>query len=213
MRSPDGLDNGAYLGRADVEPDETSPSGADDSSSDSPTPPAVELSVVAAGRLARNVGLARAVRTDGSLLAPEAAASLQVTAGLCLASVPPNLDVREMGTQPEADGETAGHKAVEEPAPAPQSSDLLTDFLPFNRVSLEDAIDRFLGQFEVLNGELTDWSSPTGLLPAAAVVATAALAAEVVRRRSRSAEAGAEDGEEDFARFAGFPHAWSLGES
>jgi hypothetical protein len=102
-------------------------------------------------------------------------------------------------------------ETVEEPPPAPRSSDLLTDFLPISQASLEDAIDHFLGQFEILDGELTDWSSLTGLLPAMAVVATAALASEVVRRRSHGNEA--EDGEEDFARFPGFPYAWSFGES
>jgi hypothetical protein len=106
-----------------------------------------------------------------------------------------------------------GQQAAEEPAPAPRSSDLLTDFLPFDRASLEQAIDRFLDRFEVLGTELTDGSSPPGLLPAAAVVATAALATEVVRRRSRSGQAGTEEGADDPVRFPGYPHAWSYGEA
>jgi hypothetical protein len=78
---------------------------------------------------------------------------------------------------------------------------------------LEDAIDHFLAPLEDLGTELANWSPPTGLLPAATLVATAALATEAVRQRIRGGEAVGEEADEDFARFPGYPKAWRLGES
>ena len=43
-------------------------------------------------------------------------------------------------SESESDGLAAGRLEV----PSPQRSDLLTDFMPLNRTSLESAIDRFL---------------------------------------------------------------------
>jgi hypothetical protein len=100
--------------------------------------------------------------------------------------------------------------------PSPRSSDLLTEFLPFDRRSLENAIDRFLDQFATLGAELTDLREPANLLPVLAVAALTAVATEVALRRRR-ARAGVkrmpkEDAEGDLAGFAGFPNLWSLGE-
>jgi hypothetical protein len=100
--------------------------------------------------------------------------------------------------------------------PSLQHSDLLTEFSPFDRSSLKDAIDRLLDQFESLGAELTDLREATNLIPAVAAAALTALAAEVAlrRRRARDETAGtpAEDSEEELARFAGFPNLWNLGE-
>jgi hypothetical protein len=102
---------------------------------------------------------------------------------------------------------------VEEAAPPPRCADLVTEFLPFGRASLEGAVDRFLAPFDRLGSELIHWQSPVDLIPAATVVATAALAWEAVRRRARAGTTAHEEREEDFARFPGYPTAWSLGES
>ena len=72
---------------------------------------------------------------------------------------------------------------VEEPVPSPRGSDLLTNFLPFDRASLENAIDRFLVEFENLGAELTGRAPATHLVPALAVVTISALATEVARRK------------------------------
>jgi len=101
--------------------------------------------------------------------------------------------------------------------PLPRFSDLLTEFLPFDRSSLENAIDRFLDRFEGLGAGLTDLREPTNLVPAVAATALTALAAEVALRRLRARDqakgAPAEDSEEELARFAGFPNLWNLGEA
>jgi pilus assembly protein FimV len=117
----------------------------------------------------------------------------------------------------DGDGGTPGAPAeplpVDEPLAPPRSADVLTEFLPFGRASLEEAINRFLAPFEGLESELVHWQSPAGLVSAAAVVATAALAWEGVRRRARAVSARREECEErdeDFARFPGYPTAWSL---
>ncbi len=99
--------------------------------------------------------------------------------------------------------------------PDPSSSGLLTDFLPFERRSLEAAIDRFLDQFESLGADLTDWRSPTELLPMLTAVAVTAVASEVLRRRRQRDEANAADGDRagGFGRFPGLQPGWGFGES
>ena len=77
----------------------------------------------------------------------------------------------------------------------PACADLLTEFLPFGRAALEDAIDGFLAPFEGLGSELVHWRSPVSLVPAATVVAAAALTWDVARRRpSRDVGGGARGG-------------------
>jgi hypothetical protein len=99
-------------------------------------------------------------------------------------------------------------------APAPRSSGLLTDFLPFDRSSLAEAIDRFLVQFEDIRAELSEWPSPSGVLSAAAAIASVTLASEAARRsrlRGDRRTSTGEDGHDEFARLPGFPDAWTLG--
>jgi hypothetical protein len=95
-------------------------------------------------------------------------------------------------------------------------ADLLTEFLPFDRAFVENAIDRFLDRFESLGAELTDLREMTNLVPAVAATGLTALALEVALRRWRARDeangAPAEDAEEELARYAGFPNLWSLGE-
>jgi hypothetical protein len=144
--------------------------------------------------------------TDGTTTRPDitVAARFRLTVGS---------DIPEMGTRSSGDGEITESNEVEEPTTPPRCADLLTEFLPFNRATLEDAIDRFLAPLEDLGTELVNWSPSTGLLPAATLAATAALAMEAVRPRIRSGQAVGEETDEDFARFPGYPKAWRLGES
>ena len=103
----------------------------------------------------------------------------------------------------------------QEPRLSPRNSELLTDFLPFDRSCLAEAIDRFLAEFEGLGADLADWQSSTGMLPVLAAVTLTAVASEVARRRSRAGAPAAttEDEDEGWARLPGFPGAWSFAES
>jgi hypothetical protein len=109
-------------------------------------------------------------------------------------------------------GATAGDALVQ----SPRSSDLLTDFLPLDRASLESAVDRFLGQFESLGSEFMSSPPPKGLIPLFSAIAITALASEVARQRwsqSNSLNAPPEDDEEGLLPFSGHPSLWSLRET
>jgi hypothetical protein len=103
-------------------------------------------------------------------------------------------------------------RPVGEPAP-PHCADLLTEFFPFGRASLEDAVDRFLAPFDGLSSELVHWQSPASLIPAATAIAAALLAREAVLRRARAGMVAREECQEKFARFPGYPVSWGLAES
>jgi hypothetical protein len=124
----------------------------------------------------------------------------------------------EPGTRSETESiavETDDGAGSEE-VPSPRYSDLLTEFLPFDRSSLENAIDRFLVQVESLGADLADLGEPTSLLPTLTAAALTVLASEVVLRRRRAREEArdvpAEAAEDELTRFAGFPNLWGLGE-
>ncbi|HEV3121003.1 MAG TPA: hypothetical protein VGY53_03835, partial [Isosphaeraceae bacterium] len=90
----------------------------------------------------------------------------------------------------------------------PQQADLLTRFLPFDRASLENAIDEFLEQVNDLGASLPDLSVPMRLVPATLAVASALLASEAalrLRLRSQTAEPEAED-ESGSPPFPGLPN-------
>jgi hypothetical protein len=101
------------------------------------------------------------------------------------------------------------------PAPPPQGSELLTDFLPVDRSCLADAVDRFLDEFEGLGAELADWPSSTSVLPALAALTLAAVASNLARRQSSAGPTTAAEAEDDerLARSPGFPGAWNLAET
>ncbi len=76
------------------------------------------------------------------------------------------------------------------------ASDLLTDFKPYDRGTLEDAIDRFLAQFDDLGTELSRACGPTDLLTEIMAVAVALTTAKVGLRlfwRSRDDETALAD--------------------
>jgi hypothetical protein len=64
----------------------------------------------------------------------------------------------------------------------PRRSDLLTDFKPYDRASLEQAIDRFLDRFDDFADELSRSKGPSDLLTEIMAVAVALTAAKVVLR-------------------------------
>jgi hypothetical protein len=103
----------------------------------------------------------------------------------------------------------SGAPALDPPAlPDPQAADLLTQFLPFDRATLDEALDRFLGEFDGLGSGLPSWREPMSWLPASMAFAAAVLATEVGRRswqRSRDDEAEglAADGGIGLLRFPG----------
>ena len=102
--------------------------------------------------------------------------------------------------------------------PSPQKSNLLTDFKPFGRSSLEHAIDRFLHRFEDLGPGLSGFGRPSYLLAEVLAVTVAVLASEVVigvlgRPSGDEAAAAEADVAVRTDGFAGLSDPWSLGES
>jgi hypothetical protein len=91
-------------------------------------------------------------------------------------------------------------------------ADLLTEFLPFDRATLENAIDRFLEPLDDLGAGWGSRSLSSPLIPATTLVIATGLAAEVARRRLRGGPRAAEEGEEGFAPLPGYAAAWGLGE-
>ena len=78
--------------------------------------------------------------------------------------------------------------------PDPQAADLITSFLPFDRSSLEAAIDRFLDPFDDLASSMPGLRGPMGLVPASLAVAVTVLAVDVALRLRRSAGRGGRGG-------------------
>ena len=67
---------------------------------------------------------------------------------------------------------------------APRPADLLTSFLPFDRASVESAVDAFLEQFEGLGADLTDFAHLGPVVPGiVAVGAVTAFSTVMLRRR------------------------------
>jgi hypothetical protein len=116
------------------------------------------------------------------------------------------LPVRESasGASRAAGGPTDGQGAE-----APRRADLLTDFLPYDRASLEQAIDRFLASCDDLGAALSRTGGPTDLLTEFMAVAVAFTAAKVGLRlfwRSRNDETTPADAELGLG-FDAFPGA------
>jgi hypothetical protein len=102
--------------------------------------------------------------------------------------------VRARGSEHGASA-SAGDQADGTGAEAARHSGLLTDFLPYDRNSLEQAIDRFLARCDDLGTELSRAHGPSDLLTEIMAVAVAFTAAKVGLRlywRSRDDDAGAD---------------------
>jgi len=160
--------------------------------------------------------LEHAPQTEGLYLSPARAAVFHATIAANPALTGGVLGGCEAGALPETESLDMKTGAGDVEMPSLRYSDLLTEFLPFDRSFVENTIDRFLDRFESLGAELTDLRETTNLVPAVAATALTTLAVEVALRRWRARDeangAPAEDAEEELARFAGFPNLWSLGE-
>jgi hypothetical protein len=154
------------------------------------------------------------ISPDGALLMNAGPDTYRMPAGFVPSPVPRYLETHEPGEEARSDveGVITEPASIEGPVPSPRHAGPLTEFLPFDRASLEDAIDRFLAPLEDLGTELVDWRPSPGLVQVAAFVTTATVATEVVRRRLEVRRATDDAGEEAFARFPGHPSAWGFGE-
>jgi hypothetical protein len=130
----------------------------------------------------------------------------------------PFAGIPRTGTQSKADRLSVDEATGLVEVPSPRRSDLLTDFLPFDRTSLEHAIDRFLDQFEDLGAGRSHSRGLTNLLTEVTVVAVALAASNVALRllgrspEDEAALAGADVGA-NLDGFPGLPDPWSLGET
>ena len=152
-------------------------------------------------------------RTDGAMLANVGAVTLRASSTPVRVQVSQGTDILEAARGSLDDAGLDECPEIAQAAASPRCSDLLTEFLPFDRARIEDAIDRFLAPLEGLGQELASWSPSMELLPAATLIATTALATEVMRRRIRVGRPVDDEGGEDLALIHGHPWAWGLGES
>src|SRR5512135_1184186 len=134
-------------------------------------------------------------------------------------SIPsPFAGIHRDGMQPTAETLSVGGATGLVEVPSPRRSDLLTDFLPFDRTSLEHAIDRFLDRFEDLGAELSRSPGPTILFTEAMAVAVALLASKVAlgllgRSPDDEADWAGADAGANLAGFSGLPDPWGVDET
>lgn len=114
-------------------------------------------------------------------------------------------------------GAAAGGFSGEEVSPAARAADLVAGFSPFDRATLERAIDQFLDRLGEFESGLAPWGSGENLVPNLLTAAVMVSAAELARRRLRDPEHD-EDTEAD-GRTAtcplgvpGLPLGWGLEE-
>ncbi len=212
---PDALISRALSAGAGVAPSGADSTGAGAGSAGLAAAPNIAVGLAIA-RPAFDSPLEHAPQTEGLYLSPARAAVSHATIAANPALTGEVLGGWEAGALPETESLDMGTGAGDVEMPSLRYSDLLTEFLPFDRSFVENAIDRFLDRFESLGAELTDLRETTNLVPAVAATALTTLAVEVALRRWRARDeangAPAEDAEEELARFAGFPNLWSLGE-
>ncbi len=212
---PDALISRALSAGAGVAPSGADSTGAGAGSAGLAAAPNIAVGLAIA-RPAFDSPLEHAPQTEGLYLSPARAAVSHATIAANPALTGEVLGGWEAGALPETESLDIETGAGDVEMPSLRYSDLLTEFLPFDRSFVENAIDRFLDRFESLGAELTDLRETTNLVPAVAATALTTLAVEVALRRWRARDeangAPAEDAEEELARFAGFPNLWSLGE-
>src|SRR5208337_3248031 len=214
---PDALISRALSAGAGVAPSGADSTGAGVGSAGLAAAPNIAVGLAIA-RPAFDSPLEHAPQTGGLYLSPARAAVSHATIAANPALTGEVLGGREAGALPETESLNMETGAGDVEMPSLRCSDLLTEFLPFDRSFVENAIDRFLDRFESLGAELTDLRETTNLFPAVAATALTTLAVEVALRRWQARDedeangAPAEDAEEELARFVGFPNLWSLGE-
>jgi hypothetical protein len=111
------------------------------------------------------------------------------------------------GSQVAEGTDGPGRSREQADAPDPQLADLIAGFLPFDRRSLESAIDRFLSPLEDLGAAMPATPGPTGLVPAVLAAMATVLAWEAVLRLRRAEEGGIVEleGDEGLVAFPGLP--------
>jgi hypothetical protein len=106
-----------------------------------------------------------------------------------MAQLPPSREVPDLGNQgtaatPDADAgcmaAEASHSAV--PVTAPQRSDLITNFMPFDQAALGQTIDQFLKQLEDMGDGLSSLQGPTVVVIALLATSAGLTAWKVVPR-------------------------------
>ena len=115
----------------------------------------------------------------------------------------------------DADQVAAGDgEAMEDVALASCAADLLASFSPFDRGSLEQAVDRFLGRIGDLDAELSQLGETPSLIPGLVAAAVAISVAETMRRRFRGTwdEEAAPLDAAGFPGMPGHPHVWAMEE-
>jgi hypothetical protein len=98
----------------------------------------------------------------------------------------------------------------------PHAAGLIAEVMPFDRSSLEDAVDQFFDQLEDLGaGQLAE-AGPVQMLPLSLTVVGTVVVAEAARRRLRGKPGGGHDtrrrdplGSEDLMGFPELPGSWS----
>jgi hypothetical protein len=106
------------------------------------------------------------------------------------------------------DGEGAAAAAI------PAHADLATSFLPFDRASVERAIDAFLDRFDELGAGLPEITTAAQVVPVVLTVAVAALASHGVMKRRRAGNewAGGADAEASLRKLSSLSVLWGCGE-
>ena len=97
-------------------------------------------------------------------------------------------------------------------APDPHLADMILNFLPFDRSTLDEAIDQFLDPFDGMVSSMPTLRGPLGLVTASLAVAVTVLAAEAAIRIRRSKDEGFDaDAVEGLVAFPGLPRLrrWS----
>ncbi len=74
--------------------------------------------------------------------------------------------------------------------PPLRGAGLIAELLPFDRASLEAAVDRFFDRFEDFDMERLGWEDPATMIPPSVALMLAATALEVARRRLRRTSRG-----------------------
>jgi hypothetical protein len=129
----------------------------------------------------------------------------------------PFIGVTRAAVRSLADGVLANAPADPADDLAPGRADLLTDFAPFDRSSLEYAIDRLLDKFEGAGRGLSSPEGVSDLMTGVMAVAVALTASKVVFRGAggpRDEEATPDDAYPGAGPdgLPGFPDPWGLGQ-
>jgi len=131
------------------------------------------------------------------------------TSGSAIGDAVPQSDAQASGGEPLTSGDRGESRL-------PHAAGLIAEAIPFDRATLEHAVDRFFDQLEELGvGQLAEPGLPR-VLPLTVTVIAAVAGAEIARRRLRVQGSGGRDprrrdpiGSEDLLGFPELPGSWS----